>query len=58
MFIPAIILLFSKMFFNSDGVTTNINLYITEVPGLSQIPIIGDILFKNTYLTVYIGLSY
>lgn len=56
MFIPAIILLFSKMFFNSDGVTTNINLYITEVPGLSQIPIIGDILFKNTYLTVYIGL--
>ncbi|MFA6801035.1 MAG: ABC transporter permease [Acholeplasmataceae bacterium] len=56
MFIPAVVLLFSKMFFSSDGITTNIILYINEVPILSQIPILGDILFKNTYLTVYIGL--
>lgn len=55
MLIPAIILLFSKMKFNSDGVTTNIDLYIREVPVLSQIPIIGDMFFTNTYLTVYIG---
>ena len=48
MFIPAVVLLFSKMFFSSDGITTNIILYINEVPILSQIPILGDILFKNT----------
>ncbi len=56
MFIPAIVLLFSKMFFNSDGITTHVSLFIKEVPGLSQIPIIGDLFFKNTYLTVYIGI--
>lgn len=55
MLIPAAILLFSKMKFNSDGITTNINFYIKEVPVLSKIPILGDLLFKNTYLTVYIG---
>jgi len=32
MLIPAVILLFSKMFFNSDGITTNKNFYIREVP--------------------------
>ena len=57
MLIPAIILLFSKMRFNSDGVTTNINLYIREVPLLSQIPFIGDLFFKDTYLTVYLGFA-
>ena len=55
MLIPAVILLFSKMSFNSDGVTTDVSLYIREVPVLSQIPILGDLFFKNTYLTVYIG---
>lgn len=55
MLIPAVILLFSKMKFNSDGVTTNINFYIRKVPGLSSIPVLGDLFFKNTYLTVYIG---
>lgn len=56
MLIPAFILLFAKMKFNSDGITTHINLYINEVPILSQIPVIGDMFFKNTYLTVYIGI--
>lgn len=56
MLIPAIILLFSKMKFNSDGVTTNIALYIRKVPLLGDIPVIGDLFFQNTYLTVYIGI--
>lgn len=56
MLIPAVILLFSKMFFNSDGITTNKNFYIREVPLLSQIPVIGPMFFQRTYLTVYIGL--
>ena len=41
MLIPAVILLFSKMKFNSDGITTSINFYMREVPGLSKIPILG-----------------
>lgn len=57
MLIPAAILLFSKMKFNSDGITTNVKFYIREVPGLSKIPVLGDLLFKNTYLTVYIGFT-
>ncbi len=56
MLIPAAILLFSKMFFNSDGITTNKDFYIREVPLLSQIPVIGPMFFQRTYLTVYIGL--
>lgn len=55
MLIPAVILLFSKMKFNSDGITTNINFYIKEVPGLSKIPVLGQLFFQKTYLTVYIG---
>jgi simple sugar transport system permease protein len=56
MMIPAAILLFSKMYFNSDGITTHTNFYIKEVPALSSIPVIGELFFKNTYITVYIGL--
>lgn len=57
MLIPAIILLFSKMFFNSDGITTDVNFYIKKVPALGDIPVIGKMLFQNTYITVYIGIA-
>ena len=56
MLIPAAILLFAKMKLGSDGVTTSVFFYVREVPGLSKIPVIGDLFFKNTYITVYIGL--
>lgn len=55
MLVPASVLLFSKMFFMSDGVTTNTRFYIREVKGLSEIPVIGKLFFQNTYLSVYIG---
>jgi len=58
MLVPAMVLLFSKMFFNSDGITTNVAMYVTEVPLLSKIPFIGDLFFKNTYITVYIGIIF
>nr|WP_300006352.1 ABC transporter permease [Tissierella sp.] len=58
MLIPAAILLFAKMFFGSDGITTNVNFYIRKVPFLSEIPIIGRLFFQNTYLTVMIGLIF
>ncbi|MDF2540184.1 MAG: inner-rane translocator [Herbinix sp.] len=56
MLIPAVILLFAKMKFNSDGITTNINFYIQEVPVLGKIPVLGDLFFKKTYITIYIGI--
>ena len=56
MLIPAGILLFSKMFFISDGVTTNMNFYIKEIPVLGKIPILGQMFFQRTYLTVSIGI--
>lgn len=55
MFIPAVILLFSKMKFNSDGITTDTNFFIKKVPGLSKIPVLGPMFFEKTYITVYIG---
>lgn len=58
MLIPAAILLFSKMFFNSDGVTTNMDFYIRKVPVLGDIPIIGEMFFQKTYLTVVLGLFF
>ncbi len=58
MLIPAAILLFSKMFFNSDGITTNMNFYIREIPVLGKIPVIGRMFFQRTYLTVTIGIIF
>lgn len=58
MLIPAAILLFAKMFFGSDGITTNVNFYIREVPIFGKIPVIGRLFFQNTYLTVMIGLVF
>ncbi len=55
MLVPAIVLLFAKMKYNSDGITTDVNFYLQKVPGLSEIPVIGDLFFKKTYITVYIG---
>ena len=56
--IPAAILLFSKMFFNSDGITTNMNFYIREIPILGNIPVLGQMFFQRTYLTVMISLVF
>ncbi len=58
MLIPAAILLFSKMFFGSDGITTRVNFYIQKIPVLGDIPIIGKMFFQKTYLTVIIGLVF
>jgi len=58
MLIPAAILLFSKMYFNSNGVTTSMNFYIREVPGLSKIPVLGPMFFQSTYLTVPLSILF
>lgn len=58
MLIPAAILLFSKMFFESDGITTRVNFYIQKIPLLGDIPIAGRMFFQKTYLTVPIGIIF
>ena len=55
MMIPAGVLLFSKMFFNSDGITTNQAFYIRKMPVLGDIPFLGELFFQKTYITVMIG---
>lgn len=55
MLIPAAILLFAKMFFSSDGITTSMAFFIKKVPVLGDIPVIGELFFQKTYLTVIIG---
>ena len=55
MLIPAVMLLFCKMTFNSDGVTTNVAFFIRKIPVLGDIPFIGELFFRKTYLTVVIG---
>ena len=56
MLMPAIMLLFCKMKFNSDGVTTNVAFYLQKIPVLGDIPLLGELFFQKTYLTVIIGL--
>lgn len=57
MLVPAAMLLFAKMYFSSDGITTDVDFYIQGVPGLKNIPVLGDLFFRNTYITVYIGIA-
>lgn len=56
MLAPAIMLLVCKMTFMSDGVTTNVAFYIQKIPVLGDIPVIGELFFQKTYLTVIIGM--
>jgi general nucleoside transport system permease protein len=58
MFIPAVVLLFSKMKFNSDGITNHVKFYLQSIPGLSNIPVLGPLFFQKTYITVYFGLFF
>ena len=56
MLAPAVMLLVCKMAFMSDGVTTNVAFYIQKIPVLGDIPLIGELFFQKTYLTVIIGI--
>uniref|UniRef100_UPI004055ADAE ABC transporter permease n=1 Tax=Agathobacter sp. TaxID=2021311 RepID=UPI004055ADAE len=56
MLMPAIMLLACKMAFNSDGVTTSVAFYMQKIPVLGDIPVIGELFFRKTYLTVIIGM--
>jgi simple sugar transport system permease protein len=58
MFIPAVALLYTRSTFNTDSITTNIDLFIRKVPLLGDIPVIGDLFFQDTYITIYFGVVF
>ncbi len=55
LFAPAFAIFTARMLNGVQQVTFLNTFRITEVPILSQIPILGDLFFKNTYITTYIG---
>ena len=56
MLAPALMLLFCKLLFDSDGVATGVHFFISGVPLLSKLPLVGPLFFTKTYATVYLGL--
>lgn len=57
LFAPAFAIFTARMLIGVQQVTFMNTYRITEVPVLSAIPILGDLLFKNTYLTTFVGFA-
>ncbi|MCR3906898.1 MAG: ABC transporter permease [Tenericutes bacterium] len=55
-FAPAFSIFTSRFVRNSSNYNIRTNVRIAEVPILSKIPVIGELFFTNTYLTLYIAL--
>lgn len=56
MFAPAFAIFIARIIQNVQQIEFKNTFRIVEVPLLSKIPLIGDMLFKNTYITTYIGI--
>ena len=54
-FAPAFAIYVARSIQTIQQISFNNNFRIVEVPILSQIPILGDLLFKNTYITTFLG---
>lgn len=57
MFAPAFAIYTARMIQGVQQVQFQNQFRIAKVPVLGDIPIIGDLLFKNTYISTYIGLA-
>lgn len=57
LFAPAFAIFTARMLIGVQQVTFMNTYRIPEVPVLSAIPILGDLLFKNTYLTTFVGFA-
>ncbi len=53
---PGLVILFSTALISSDKITFQNTFFIRDEIFLSQIPIIGDLFFRNTYITIYVGI--
>ncbi|MFA0814328.1 MAG: ABC transporter permease [Anaerofustis sp.] len=56
MFAPAFAIFTARMVQNVQQITFSNQFRIAEVPVLGSIPVIGDMFFKNAYITTYIGI--
>lgn len=56
LFAPALGLFIAKMIQGTQNIRFENQFIIKEVPFLSKIPILGDLLFKQTYITSYLGI--
>lgn len=54
-FAPAFCIFVARLIQQTQQVNFNNDFNIKEIPVLSSIPLIGDIFFKNTYITTFIG---
>ena len=57
-FAPAFCIFIARTFQQTQQIQFENVFRIESVPVLGSIPIIGDLLFKNTYITTYIGLLF
>lgn len=57
MFAPAFAIFVARMLQNVQQVSFTNSFRIGKVPILGDIPFIGDLLFKNAYITTYIGIA-
>lgn len=55
MFIPAIALFIARTLNNTQNITFKNSYYLADKLFFSKIPVIGDLFFKNTYISIYIG---
>lgn len=54
-FAAAFVVFAARILTGSDKVSIATDVMIREVPLLSKIPVLGDMFFKNTYITVYLS---
>lgn len=55
LFAPAFAIFVARMIQKTQQIPFKNTFFIREVPILSSIPIIGDLFFKNVYITTYLG---
>lgn len=56
LFAPAFAIFVARMIQTTQQIPFTNTFFIKEVPVLSSIPIIGDLFFKNVYITTYLGI--
>jgi simple sugar transport system permease protein len=56
MFAPAFAIFVARMLQNTKDISFNNTFRIESVPVLGKIPVLGPLLFQNTYITTYLGI--
>ncbi len=54
---PGLVVMFATALIGSDKITFKNTFFIRDEIFLSKIPVIGDLFFSHTYLTIYVGIA-